>query len=320
MAVFSDTDIRENIGRSIEIADFDPSLLNPDSYDGAVGDVWKVEDETLKHEILEIYRLLGSRGLHTDYRIPDFSPRQLKKAGILKPGRVYIGELRSEISAGEGIAARIVPRSGMARDGVHAFNPSADSRNIVAIVAYTYAALPEDPVAQIIFYEDGTRPLTAQQMQELYDRNELFFSAPRFIDEKGNDYVSLKFDKDLKPYMGGELTDGDNSDRFSSAGRSRFGFYLAITRESFGTGNSSVLWMFSAHGGHIYPNAPLVHANVSEQRHTLEVSLTHNDAERINNRSPYACSISAYPLRTPAKQIYQGKYTGQESPRPKVSD
>jgi hypothetical protein len=207
----------------------------------------------------------------------------------------------------------------MARNGVHAFNPLVDSRSIVALIVYTYATLPEDPVSQVMFYEDGTRPLTAKQMQELYDRNEIFFSDPRFIsDEMGNGYVSLKFDKDLKPYKGGEVTDGDSSPKFSSAGKSRFGFYLAITKESFGTGNSSVLWMLSAHGGHIYPNAPLCHANVPEQKHTLEVSLAHDDAKKINNKNPYACSVRAYLLRTPASRKYRGKYTGQETPLPRI--
>ena len=321
MAVFSDVDIRQELGKNISIGGFDPSFLTPDSYDISIGDVWKVTDSTARKDILEIYRILGNSGLNTNHQLPDLCPKKLKhhNGNSINPGEVYVAECTTRIETSEGIKVRVVPKSGRARDGIHAFNPNWNGR--VVIISYTYADLPEKPLAQAVFYEDPTPPVKLYEMQRLHKNRQLFFSDPRFhSDDRGNGYATTRFSEELRLYNGGSLTDDDSSDKFSASGnKSIFGFYLGITEETIGTGDSHVLWMYSAHGGHIYPNSPLCHANVKEQQHTLEVSLTDLEVRKIlEGKHPYACSVRAYPLRTPTTKVYRGKYTGQKSPRPKV--
>ncbi|HLD41686.1 MAG TPA: hypothetical protein VJB06_01495, partial [archaeon] len=61
-------------------------------------------------------------------------------------------------------------------------------------------------------------------------------------------------------------------------------------------------FMWWSHKG-CHPNAPMCHANTEQQQHTLEVSLTEDHARKIRDgKHPYACSVMAYPLRTPAEQ------------------
>ena len=322
MAVFSDVDIRQELGKIISIEGFDPALLSPDSYDVDIGDVWKVTDNTAARDILEVYKNLGNRGLNTNYTLPELSAKQTRsmRTRRLNPGELYIAECTTKIETADGIKVRTVPKSGLARDGIHAFNPNWNGR--IVIVSYTYSEIPEDPVAQVIFYEDPTPPLKESEMQEFYEKGRLFFSNPRFhADDRRNGYVTTRFSEELRHYNGGNLTNGDSSGRFTASGsKSMFSFYLGITEESFGTDDSCILWMYSIHGGHIYPNAPLCHANVEEQYHTLEVSLTEAHAEKIlDGKHPYACSLRAYPLRTPTKKKYQGTYTDQKEPVPKRS-
>jgi|SRR3989344_5244615 len=322
MAVFSDVDITQENGRTISIEDFDPGRLTPDSYDVGIGGIWKVTDETTAKDILQIYRDLGERGLNTEVRLPELSRRQVKPLSrrTFNPGEVYVAEPDTKIETIPGIRARIVPKSGMARDGIHAFNPNWNGR--IVIVSYTYSEITEDPVAQVIFYENPTPPLKEPEMQELYRKEGIFFSDPRFhADQRGNGYVTIRFSEELQHYNGGKLTNSNSSGKFSAnRSKSMFGFYLGITEESFGTGDSSILWMYSTHGGHIYPNAPLCHANTEVQQHTLEVSLTGEHARKIQEgKHPYACSLRAYQLRTPAGEKYRGAYTDQREPIPKRS-
>jgi len=238
----------------------------------------------------------------------------------MNPREVYVAQCDSKITVPSDVRARMVPKSSQARDGIHAFNPNYDG--FAAIVPYTFARLPEGPVAQAIFYEDPTRPLTKEEMERLVEENGLFFSSGRILnDERDNGFVPMSFDKRLLAYTGGQLTEVDSKGKFSHAnGNSMFGFYLGITGEECATGNSCILWMLSTRKGHIYPNAPLIHANVAAQKHTLEISMVPEDVRNIqaNGKSSYACSVRAYPMKTPTSTGYKGKYNGQKEPRPKV--
>lgn len=322
MAVLSDIDIKKCVQDStIFIESFDATLLGPDSYDIGIGDAFRVTNPQLKESILEIHHRLGGRGLNTEYSFPEISRRQLaaKRSPMLRPNEVYVAEC-AEIKTDKGIKARAVARSGMARNGIHAFNPSAG--RFLAIVPYTFAHVPESPVAQVVFYEDPTWPLGPEKMKELYDRCGLFFSDPKILtDENGNGYVPMSFGKKLQCYGGGKLSEDCVSGFRKNKGNSNFGFYLGITKERFGTGNSCVAWMLSAKG-HIYPNAPLCHANVGVQQHTAEVSLAPYEAEKImsgDEKKPhYAFIVRVYPLKTPTTTGYNGKYNGQTEPTLKV--
>ncbi len=322
MAVFSDIDIRAAIGNTVHIEGFDEKRLGPDSYDIDVGDIWRVTDPLAKEDILQVHRLIGSRGLNAEYRIPRLSQRQKTKHKnrVLNPREVYIAEC-ARIETAPGIKARIVPKSGKARDGMHAFSPDV-AEPLIAIVPYTFVHVPQSPVAQVIFYESPTPPVNAEDMELLWREGKLLFSVPKFVkDERGNGNVPMTFAPELLTYRGGELTGVDSPSKFlQSRKNSMFSFYLGITAEEFGTGDSHILWML-AREGHIYPNAPLCHANVQPQRHTLEVSLTEKEVDAItsNGKKPvYACSVRAYLLKTPTATRYDGKYNDQTRPLPKI--
>ena len=333
--VFSDVDIRRALKRgSVSIDHFDESLLSPDSYDITVGDVWEVIDERLKDSILDLQKRLGSRGPATDYHLPEISPRKMtrsERTGKLKRhprnrllirNHVYVGENTTGIHTDEKIKAVIVPTSGKARDGIFAFNPNINGESMVAIVPSTMAKVPETSIAQTLFLYAGTKPLTLQEMILFWNREKLHFpDATKFYEDgKGIGYAAMHYQRKLKPYKGGELTEVGSEDRFLEGAKSNgtFDFYLGITAERFGTSNSFILWMFSP-DGHLYRNAPLCHANVKPQYHTLEVTLTKDEARKITagEKAVYACSIMTYPLHSPASRRYSGTYNGQTEPLPK---
>ncbi len=324
MTVFSNVDIMASLGKTIFIEGFDHERLSADSYDVGIEDVWKVTDENAKAEMLEIYWRLGARGLNTEAELPKLSKRQISshKTGVLRPHEIYIAECDTPVTVGNGVKARAVPKSGRARDGIHAFNPNMDG--YLVIVPYTFAQVPEGPVAQVIFYDNPTWPLSITEMEKLYKDGKLIFSSSKFIpDEKDNGHAPMTFTPKLLTYIGGKLTDVGSSDKFRKVpnGNGMFNFYLAMTNEEFGTGSSHILWMLSREG-HIYPNAPLVHANVRPQQHTLEVSLDRRDVTRITSgyKRHHACWVRAYPLKTPATKEYHGGYEGQKEPLPRVAE
>src|SRR3989344_3685365 len=185
MAIFSDVDIRQELGKTISIEGFDPRLLSPDSYDIAVGQVYEIIDDTIKGDLVQIHKNLGSDGLNTDYKFPELRGNQVreKRTRRISPGKVYFAECTTKIEA-DGIKVRIVPKSGRARDGMYAFNPNLDGR--VVIIPYAHSTLPEGPIAQAIFYEDPTPPIKFREMIELQKNGKLSFSDPRIhADDRG---------------------------------------------------------------------------------------------------------------------------------------
>lgn len=318
MAVFSDVDIRAALEKGIiSIEGFDTERLGNDSYNLQLGKIWEVTGPGLRELILETQRRLGVRGLDTEYKLPDVSRRHRGRSkGTLNPKKVYVAEC-PKIEVREGVKARIIPRSGAARNAVHAFNPSPNGW--VFVVPYAFTEMAGD-AAQLLLFEEGTKELSFKQMRDAYEKEELFFSDPRFLSRGVGGYATMHFSREIVGYRGGRLGKGDNASKFAKNRRNNmFEFYLGITKEEFGTGRSIILWMQSDQGN-LYPNAPLCHANVEPQQHTLEVLLSPEEVVRIRDgqRLRYACSVRAYPLRTPTSTPYNGKCNNQIEPLPKV--
>ncbi|MBI4019658.1 MAG: hypothetical protein HY364_05435 [Candidatus Aenigmarchaeota archaeon] len=334
MAVFSDVDIRANLGNLIDIENFDEKHLRPNSYDVDRGDLWEVTDSSVKENILEVQRRLGSRGIDTEYMLPELKPRQLrrlKKDPILVPKNVYIAECVPGAWVSDNMSARIIPRSRHARDGLYAFNPNLNSNMpFLAIVPHAYAKAPEHGIAQMIIYERGTKALTRAEIRESINNGNLYYRDPAsqseariFSDEDDKGFMPARFANELVAYKGNTLGNGESSEKFSNGGSRRgvFDFYLGVTVEEFGTGKSHILWMLSDKG-HIYPNAPLCNAGVPAQQHTLEVTLNPEEITKIKSgRYPHACRLRAYALKTPASADYAevGNYNGQTSPLPRIA-
>ncbi|MBI4014806.1 MAG: hypothetical protein HY365_02525 [Candidatus Aenigmarchaeota archaeon] len=317
MAVFSNVDIDEALRNGTITIEGSNGVTRHNSRDiYPEGDVWEVTGPEY-NDIMEIHRRLGARGVDVNYHLPDV-PRRSRRLhhGDLAANKVYVMESPT-ITTAEGIKVRLVPRSTAARNAVHAFSPV--NNQWIAVVTYGHAELDRKSITQAVFYDKGTKSLTAEETRDAIDRGGLFFSRPHVLQfGEGYGYVPLHFSKVLDAYSGGVLKNGGAERAFRRGKRtSIFDFRLGMTEEEIGAGPSYVMWMTSDEG-YIHPNAPLINATVSPNRHTLEVLLSPEEAGRImNGKKPrYACSVRAYPLKTPTTMDYAqtGRYNNQAEP------
>jgi|SRR3989338_653389 len=336
MAVLSNNDVLDEIRQgNISIEGFNENRLGPDSYDVSIDtdSLYEITDRRTAGYIIDVQRSLVSLGIEVPHSMPSLAglgkrDARRKVRGNLRPGNVYMAPVAQRIKTSGGIHRRIVPKSGRARDGLYAF--SIGNSDIV-IISYCENGMPTGPIAQSIFYEEGTESLSKEAMTIAAENGHILL--PDSVKKDGHydirnsemqdGIVHFAFGVDFKRYSGGSLSDiNDSSAMFSDRGKNGFNFVLGVTRERFGTGSGHILWMVGTQP-YDHPNAPLCHANVAPQVHTVEVYLSPDEVSAIrrninSGRNAYAISAIGYALRTPASLAYNGKYSRQNGAKPSI--
>ena len=336
MAVLSNSDVLDEIRQgNIFIKDFDESLLGPNSYDVSIdtGSLYEITDRRTAEYIMNVQRSLVSLGIEVPHSMPslaDLGKRDARRktTGNLRPGKVYIAPLAHQIETSGGIRRRIVPKSGRARDGLYGFLIGGSD---MAIISYCENGIPTGTIGQAVFYEEGTESLSKEAMIIAAENRHIILPDSLKRDghydirnsEMQDGIVHFTFNDDFKRYSGGALSGiNDSSPMFSDGGKNGFNFVLGVTQERFGTGSGHILWMVGTQP-YDHPNAPLCHANVVPQVHTVEVYLSPDEVSALrrtikSGKNPYAISAIGYALRTPASLAYNGKYSNQNGAKPSI--
>ncbi len=315
MAVLSDADIFNEITEGgIAIPKDYESRIKTSSIDLSPTDVLRINGCKRLSDVFDGQLNVPLEAEHPALRSKKSQPYE----GTLGPGSIYYSLADVPLHLRDGLKARVTTRSSLARLGLFVASPGIVNGRIPLVMKpYIEIDLPEEyPVSQIFLYEDGTKPLSRNEVLESIENGDIGMGNP-VIYKDGS--VAIHFHGPFLKHNRRSCIDPrlEPEECFDIAVVEKplvcGVLYLAMTEE-IQTSNG-ILGMIESPpylNGKIHANAPAIKPG-SRKQQALEIIF--NEPYCIREGAE-AGRIRFYRMRTPSANSYHnnGKYGNQTSP------